>query len=60
MQNNNTIEEKRRKNLIDNQKFLENLKLINVFSFFSSKIFFGYICIFRYVMSLNRQLHERN
>jgi hypothetical protein len=39
MQNNNTIEEKRRKNLIDNQKFLENLKLINVFSFFSSKIF---------------------
>ncbi|CAF4633430.1 unnamed protein product, partial [Rotaria sp. Silwood2] len=27
----NTIEEKRRKNVIDNQHFLENLKLFNVF-----------------------------
>jgi hypothetical protein len=30
-ENSDTIEEKRRKNVLDNQKFLENLKLFNVF-----------------------------
>ncbi|CAF5079591.1 unnamed protein product, partial [Rotaria sp. Silwood1] len=29
-QDNDTIEEKRRKNVMDNQHFLENLKLFNV------------------------------
>jgi len=28
-----TIEDKRRKNVVENQKFLENLQLFNVFNF---------------------------
>jgi len=53
-----SIEDKRRKNILDNQKFLESLNLVNVLSIFYStrkKCFSSCSFDFRYVMNLKQQ-----